>query len=299
MGAMIELIAEESAERLDRYLAKHTQLSRAHIQKLIREGHVRIGGTITLRPSRGITRGERITILLPPPEPLEARPETIPLRIVYEDEEVIVIDKPAGLTVHPAPGHPSGTLVNALLAHCPDLAGIKGTLRPGIVHRLDKDTSGLMMVAKSDAAQLNLSAQIQRREITKAYLALVHGRLSPARGVIEGPIGRHPGDRKRMAIVSKGREARTLYEVREYIGDCTFLEVRPETGRTHQIRVHLASIGHPLVGDALYGRRSEFLARQFLHAHRLGFRLPSRGEYVEFQSDLPEDLRQAMEAIRR
>lgn len=296
---MIELIVEESAGRLDKYLAEHTNLSRAHIQKLIREGNVRVGGIPTLRPSRGLTRGECITLSLPPPEPIEAKPEDIPLAIVYEDADVIVIDKPAGLTVHPAAGHPSGTLVNALLAHCPDLAGIRGSLRPGIVHRLDKDTSGLMMVAKSDAAQQHLSAQIKRREITKGYLALVHGHLSPERGMIEGPIGRHPRDRKKMAIVSTGREARTFYEVKEYRGDCTFVEVRPETGRTHQIRVHLASIGHPLVGDALYGRKSELLSRQFLHAHRLGFRLPSIDEYVEFTTELPADLRRVLEAVRK
>lgn len=298
MGETIELVVEASGDRLDKYLAEHMPLSRAHIQKLIRDGNVRVGG-LEARPSRGITRGERITIALPPPEPLEAQPEPIPLSIVFEDADVLVIDKPAGLTVHPAPGHPHGTLVNAVLAHCPDLGGIKGTLRPGIVHRLDKDTSGLMMVAKSDAAQQHLSAQIKRREITKGYLALVHGHLSPRTGAIEGPIGRHPRDRKKMAIVSGGREARTLYEVREYCRDCTFIEVRPETGRTHQIRVHLASIGHPLVGDALYGKKSEFLSRHFLHAHRLGFRLTSTGEYKEFTSGLPADLRRALDTVRK
>lgn len=293
MRKTIEFVVERTGGRLDRYIAEHADLSRAHIQKLIKEGNVRVGG-LTPRPSRGVTKGERITIDVPPPEPIEAKPENIPLNIAYEDRDVLVIDKPAGLTVHPAPGHPSGTLVNAILAHCPDLAGIKGSIRPGIVHRLDKDTSGLMMVAKTDAAQLGLSAQIKKREITKVYLALVQGHLTPSKGAIEGPIGRHPKDRKKMAIVSTGREARTFYEVKRYIGDCTLLEVRPETGRTHQIRVHLSSIGHPVVGDAVYGKKSELLSRQFLHAHRLGFRLPSNGEYVEFESGLPEDLERAL-----
>ncbi|MBM3132228.1 MAG: RluA family pseudouridine synthase [Chloroflexi bacterium] len=296
MARTIELIVERTGGRLDRYIADHTELSRAHIQKLIKEGNVRIGG-LTARPSRGITKGERITIDVPPPEPIEAQPESIPIRIIYEDADILVIDKPAGLTVHPAPGHPTGTLVNAILAHCPDLAGIKGSVRPGIVHRLDKDTSGVMVVAKTDAAQLSLSAQIKKREITKVYLALVEGHLAPRKGAVEGAIGRHPKDRKKMAIVSTGREARTLYEVRRYVGDRTLVEVHPETGRTHQIRVHLASIGHPVVGDAVYGRKSNLLSRQFLHAHRLGFRLPSSSEYAEFECGLPEDLERAIENI--
>ncbi|MDP6180606.1 MAG: RluA family pseudouridine synthase, partial [Desulfatiglandales bacterium] len=197
-------------------------------------------------------------------------------------------------TVHPAPGHPSGTLVNAILAHCPDLAGIKGSVRPGIVHRLDKDTSGLMMVAKNDAAQLSLSAQIKARTIEKGYLALVSGHVSPREGGIDAPIGRHPKNRKKMATVAGGRAAKTLYRVRQSLGNCTLLQVRTVTGRTHQIRVHLASIGHPLIGDSVYGRKSEILGRQFLHAYRLAFKLPVSGKRVEFEIGLPMDLEEVL-----
>jgi len=296
MQETIELIVEETGGRLDRYIAEHTDLSRAHIQQLIREGNVLIGG-MTARPSRRITRNERITLTIPPSKPVEIEPENIPLNIVYEDSNLLVIDKPAGMTVHPAAGNWSGTLVNAILAHCPDLSGIKGSLRPGIVHRLDKDTSGLMVAVKNDAAQLSLSAQIKNREIKKVYLALVSGLLSPTERAIEGPIGRHPKDRKKMAIVSTGREAQTFYRVREYVGDCTLLEVSPKTGRTHQIRVHLSSIGFPVVGDAVYGGKSKLLKRQFLHACRLGFRLPDSGKYVEFESELPDELKLSLEHI--
>ncbi|MBT4511119.1 MAG: RluA family pseudouridine synthase [Chloroflexi bacterium] len=297
MEKTFELIVEETGGRLDKYIAEHTELSRAHIQKLIREEKVLVGGN-TAMPKRGITINERITITVPPPEPIEIEPENIPLNIVYEDNDIIVIDKPAGLTVHPAVGNWTGTLVNAVLAHCPDLAGIKGSLRPGIVHRLDKDTSGLMVVAKNDTAQLSLSTQIKNREITKGYLAMVTGHLTPQEGAIEGPVGRHPKDRKKMAIVTTGRKARTVYKVQEYVVDCTLLEISPETGRTHQIRVHLSSIGYPVVGDVIYGGKSKLITRQFLHAYRLGFRLPSNGEYVEFESVLPDDLSRALERAR-
>ena len=293
MTEKVELIVEATSNRIDKYIAQHTDFSRAYIQKLIREGNVLVGGR-TVRPKRGITQNEKITITIPPPEPIEVKPESIPLNIIYEDNDLLVIDKPAGLTVHPAAGNWSGTLVNAILAHCPNMSGIKGSVRPGIVHRLDKDTSGLIVVAKNDAAHLSLSKQIKNRKITKGYLALVSGHLTPREGAIEGPIGRHPKDRKKMAIVSTGREARTFYKIKDYIGDNTLIEVSPETGRTHQIRVHLSSIDYPVVGDTVYGGKSKFLKRQFLHAYRLGFRLPSNGEYVEFESVLPEDLEEAL-----
>jgi len=208
-----------------------------------------------------------------------------------------VIDKPAGLAVHPAPGHPGHTLVNAVLFHFPHLADIGDSLRPGIVHRLDKDTSGLMLVAKNRIAQANLINQFKARSVSKAYLALVKGHLTPERGVIEAEIGRDPRNRKRMAVVSGGREARTEYQVVQYTGDYTLLEIRPETGRTHQIRVHLVAIGYPVVGDSVYGVKSPHLSRQFLHACRLGFKLPSIGEYAEFTSQLPPDLQQALRDI--
>ena len=296
MSNTIELTVEKGGGRLDKYIADHTDLTRSHIQQLIREGKVLVGG-MTARPSRGITRNEQITIDIPPVQTLDIEPEEIPLNIVYEDNDLIVIDKPAKMTVHPAAGNWSGTLVNAVLAHCPGLPGIKGTLRPGIVHRLDKDTSGLMVVAKNDTAMAGLSRQIRNHELYKVYLALVNGKLSPGEGAIEGRIGRHPKNRKKMAIVSGGREARTLYTVVEYIGDFTLLRLRLETGRTHQIRVHLSSIGFPVVGDAVYGSKHALLERQFLHAHVLGFRLPRSDEYVEFVSPLPHELSHALELL--
>ncbi len=293
----MELIADSSGVRLDKYIAEHSELSRSYIQKLIAEGQVIVDGRIT-KASYKLSAGNKIVITLPPPAPVSLIPEDIQLKIIYEDSDVIVVDKPAGLTVHPSPGHPRGTLVNALLKHCPDLAGIKGTIRPGIVHRLDKDTSGLMMVAKNDFAQASLSKQIKERTVKKIYLVLVSGHVSPSQGVIEAPIGRHPKDRKRMAVVSTGREARTFYQAKEYLGNYTLLEVQPETGRTHQIRVHFSAIGHPVIGDTVYGVKSPLLSRQFVHAHRLGFRLPRSGEFVEFESELPPDLEWTLRRLR-
>jgi 23S rRNA pseudouridine1911/1915/1917 synthase len=221
----------------------------------------------------------------------------MPLDIIYEDDDLLVVDKPAGLTVHPAPGHPSHTLINAILSHFPHLADIGDSLRPGVVHRLDKDTSGVMLVAKNSVAQANLAEQFKTHTVAKAYLVLVKGHLTPENGIIEAAIGRDPRNRKRMAVVTRGREARTEYQVVKYIGNYTLLEVRPETGRTHQIRVHLSAIGYPVVADPVYGVKSAHLSRQFLHASRLGFKLPSSGEYVEFTSDLPPDLAQALKDI--
>ena len=231
---------------------------------------------------------------VPPPQPLDVEPEAIPLRIVYEDQDLLVVDKPAGLTAHPAPGHMRHTLVNALLAHCGDLSGVGGVLRPGIVHRLDKDTSGLLLVAKNDRAHAGLSKQLRERTVEKRYLALVQGRVEQAEGVIEGAIGRDPRNRKRMAIVEGGRPARTAYSVREYLDGMTLVEVAPSTGRTHQIRVHFATAGHPIVGDALYGKPSALVGRQFLHACRLAFRHPRDGRSLAFESPLPRDLEEAL-----
>jgi 23S rRNA pseudouridine1911/1915/1917 synthase len=254
-----------------------------------------------------MVNGAPVSVLIPPPEETDLVAEAIPLTIVYQDNDIIVVDKPAGLTVHPAPGHPSGTLVNALLAACPDLrgpstrlrTGISGTLRPGIVHRLDKDTSGLLVVAKNDRAMRALQAQLKERSVHKTYLALVEGVPSPREGTIEAPIGRNPKNRKKMAIVAGGRESTSRYRIREEIsgGKYTLLEVEPVTGRTHQIRVHMAAVGHPIVGDAVYGRRSEVVGRQFLHAWKLGFGMPLGGRQVEFESPLPTDLREALETL--
>ena len=297
MSERMEFVAQRPGARLDKYLAEECRLSRSYLQKLIAEGQVRVNEG-PARASQVLGAGDRITVTLPPPPPSPLTPEDIPLDIAYEDSDLLVLDKPAGLVVHPAPGHQSGTLVNALLAHCPRLGDAEGSVRPGIVHRLDKDTSGLMVVAKSAAAQASLAGQIKERSITKAYLALVRGRLSPRQGAIEAPVGRHPGMRKRMAVVSGGREARTEYRVMDYLDDYTLVEALPETGRTHQIRVHFSAIGHPVFGDPVYGRRSPLLERQFLHAHRLGFRLPSSGDYREFTSELPPDLREALDSLR-
>ena len=297
----VELAADRPGERLDAFLARRCQdLSRSHAHRLIDEGLVTVDGRQG-KPSQRLSRGEKVSATIPPPEPIELVPERIPLTIIYQDDDILVVDKPAGLTVHPAPGHPSGTLVNALLALCPELKGIAGTLRPGIVHRLDKDTSGLLVVAKNDRAQRSLSQQLKEREVRKVYLALVQGVPRPPEGVIEAPIARHPKNRKKMAIVAGGREAETRYRVRQEIpggGGYALLEVEPITGRTHQIRVHLAAIGHPVVGDTTYGRRSPYVQRQFLHAHRLAFRLPTSDRTVELESPLPPDLRQGLEKLQ-
>ena len=294
----LELTADRSGERLDVFLARRCpELSRSYAQRLISESMVTVAGRAT-KPSQLIASGERVVVRIPPPEPLELTPERIPIAIIYQDRNILVVDKPAGLTVHPAPGHPRGTLVNALLAICPDLQGIAGTLRPGIVHRLDKDTSGLLVVAKNDRAQRELSRQLKEREVKKTYLALVHGRPEPAAGTVEAPIGRHPKNRKKMAVVAGGREAETRYRTREVIDGYALLEVEPVTGRTHQIRVHMAALGHPVVGDSTYGRRSPFVGRQFLHAWRLAFALPGSGRWVEFESPLPAELREALARAR-
>ena len=286
------------ADRLDMFLARHVGLglTRSQVVRLVDEGQILLNGAIP-KASRRLRPGDCISVTVPPPRPVDLVPEEIPLNIVYQDGELLVVDKPAGLTVHPAPGHPSHTLVNALLAFCPDLKGIGGELRPGIVHRLDKDTSGLMVVAKSAAAHLGLTKQIKERDLRKGYLALPRGKVDPAEGTIEAPIGRDPRNRKRMAVVQGGRNARTRYTVRQYYSKYSFVEVFPETGRTHQIRVHFASMGHPLAGDAVYGGKCCFLGRQFLHAHLLGFRHPTTGEYLEFASPLPKDLCAVIEAL--
>jgi 23S rRNA pseudouridine1911/1915/1917 synthase len=296
MTRKLELTANRSGVRLDKYVAEEcAELSRSYIQRLIGNGHVTVNNCVA-KGSLKLNIGDRVVLVIPPPIPSTPLPEEIPLTIVYEDNDLLVVDKPAGLTVHPAPGHPSHTLVNAVLAHCPNLE-INGSVRPGIVHRLDKNTSGLIMVAKNDAAHRDLSDQIKTRSVIKRYLVLVEGCLSPDRGIIEAPIDRDPSHRKRMAVVSEGREAFTQYQVIKNMGNYTLLEVTIKTGRTHQIRVHFSAIGFPVVGDEVYGRMSPILNRQFVHACYLGFRLPSSGEYMELRSDLPVDLEEALERI--
>ena len=287
MDKVYSFVADEPGVRLDRYLChKLAELSRTRIQGLIADGYITVNGQAA-KAGLKLNAGDRLKVVLPPPPPSPLTPEAMPLDIIYEDDDLLVVDKPAGLTVHPAPGHRAHTLVNAILSRFPRLAALSDSLRPGIVHRLDRDTSGVMVVAKSSLAQTKLTEQFKARSVAKAYLVLVKGKLTPENGIIEAPIGRDPRDRKRMAVVAKGREARTEYRVVKYIGDYTLLEVKPETGRTHQIRVHFSAIGYPVVGDKVYGVKSPFLSRQFLHASRLGFKLPSSGKYMEFKSELP------------
>ncbi|MFA5308566.1 MAG: RluA family pseudouridine synthase [Dehalococcoidales bacterium] len=291
------LVADTAGVRLDKFVGDGCpELSRTHARQLIDDGLVTVNGKAA-KPSLKLSPGDKINVSIPPEPPSALAAEDIPLTIIYEDPDLLVIDKPAGLAVHPAPGTGSHTLVNALLHYLPGLAADADSLRPGIVHRLDKDTSGLLVVAKNRVAQANLSDQFKSRSVSKTYLALVKGKLTPEQGVIEADIGRDPHHRQRMAVVSSGRDARTDYRVIRYCGNYTLLEIKPETGRTHQIRVHLAAIGFPVVGDAEYGYKSPHLARQFLHAHKLRFKLPATGAFVEFESPLPPDLEKALAEI--
>jgi 23S rRNA pseudouridine1911/1915/1917 synthase len=295
--------------RADRWAADLSGLSRSHVQRLISEGRL----TVDEQPVKANTilaAGSVLVLDVPPPAPAEpiAQPE-IPVRVVYEDEDLLIVDKPAGLVVHPAPGHATGTLVNALLGRGEELPGgiapegIAGIQRPGIVHRLDRDTSGLLMVARSDAAQASLQAQLKARRIKKTYLALVAGSVSAAAGRIEAPIGRDPGRRTRMAVVANGRQSTTGYRVRERFHGWTLLELDLVTGRTHQIRVHLEAIGHPVAGDPIYGtgtsrRGPAGLERLFLHAWRLELTSPSTGRLLRADAPLPPELEVVLEALR-
>lgn len=293
--------ADAAGMRLDRYVADMVSgLSRSYARQLIDDAHVLLNGH-EARPSALVSANDTIAIHRPLPQPTDLVPESLPLQIVYEDADVVVVDKAAGMVVHPAPGHPKGTLVNALLARYPDIT-VGSDLRPGIVHRIDRDTSGLLVVARNDLARHALQAQQQARSMEKVYLAVVEGRFKEPSGVIDAPIGRHPTDRKRMAIVADGRYARSHWQVLEELGEYTLLEVRLETGRTHQIRVHFAHKSRPVLGDPLYGpkkpRATFGLNRQFLHAHQLGFRLPQTDAWVTFTSPLPGDLQSALDKLR-
>ena len=285
--------------RLDQFLVSQQKgLTRSQLQRLITSGLARLNG-IPGKPSQRVRAGDRVSLTIPPPQRLNIVPQLMPLAVTYQDEQLIVVDKPAGLSVHPGPGHPDRTLVNALLAQCSDIQGVGGAIRPGIVHRLDKDTSGLIVVAKTEVAHRELSAQIKERRITKGYLALATGLLEPAQGQIDAPIARDPRHRKRMAVVVGGKESRTRYRVLERFGGCSLLELYLETGRTHQARVHLAYLGHPLLGDAVYGKGSPLLGHHFLHAHHLGFHHPTTGRPMEFKSDLPDDLVDVIDGLKR
>lgn len=280
---------EAEGLRLDKYLPQELSLSRSAVQTLLAKGQVTIGGR-PIAKSRPLCAGEAICVTLPDPAPLDVLPEPIPLDIVYEDADLLVVDKPKGMVVHPAAGNETGTLVNALLWHCGDsLSGINGVQRPGIVHRIDKDTSGLLIVAKTDAAHRGLAEQIRVHSFTRVYEAVVCGHLKETEGTVRAPIGRHPVHRKKMAVVAGGREAVTHYTVLAEYPGYTHMKLRLETGRTHQIRVHMAYLGHPLAGDGVYGAPSApaYLQGQCLHARTIGFIHPITGEYREFTSELP------------
>jgi len=292
---------EGGDERLDRVLADRLpDLSRAQAQRLIKTGEVTVNGR-TSKPSYRVQVGDEVVARIPDETPAPVLPEDIPLDIIHEDEVLLVVNKPAGMVVHPALGHPGGTLVNAVLAHCPQAAEVGGPDRAGIVHRLDKNTSGLILIAKDEATRTALQRQFKRRQVVKTYLALVEDRVQPREGIIETPIGRNKRERKKMAVTRSGRPASTMYRVAEYLHDHTLLEVRPHTGRTHQIRVHLAWIGCPIVGDAVYGHRRQRLlrSRHFLHAAKLRFTHPATKEEMELEAPLPPKLTAILKRLRR
>ena len=299
--------------RLDKALAEASGLSRERVKALIGEGRVTVGGSVVKSAAGKAAAGAAFAIEVPPPQPLAAQAQDIPLDVVFEDEHLIVVNKPAGLVVHPAAGNRDGTLVNALLHHCRGrLSGINGVARPGIVHRIDKDTSGLLVVAKTDVAHEGLARQFADHSISRAYLAVCAGRPHPAAGTVSGRIGRSDANRKKMAVLdpdsTRGKHAVTHYRTLKLLRDCTLIECRLETGRTHQVRVHCASIGHPLLGDPVYGRTPAALrpllrdlgfARQALHATSLGFDHPVTGERVDFRAELPPDMRELIDETAR
>lgn len=287
---------EEEGIRIDAFLAQVEQIpSRAFAQKLLKNGKVKVE-SLPIKPSYRLQPGDVIEVELEEPKPLAVEAEDIPLMILYEDKDLVVVNKPRGMVVHPAAGNPSGTLVNALLKHCRDLSGIGGVLRPGIVHRLDKDTTGALVVAKNDFTHLGLAAQLKAGQMTRVYLALVHGSLPAEEGAIKAPIGRHPVHRKKMAVVAKGKPAHTSYRVLAAFGPYTLVWVQLHTGRTHQIRVHFQHIGHPVAGDPVYGRGKEpfKIDGQALHAAGLGFTHPRTGEVVRVSAPLPPNLETAI-----
>ncbi len=296
MTNTVTVAPADAGRRLDQYLSEQCALTRSAVQKLCEEGNILRGGRPAGKNEK-LKAGDLIEITIPDPEPTEALPENIPLEIVYEDDDLLVVNKPKGMVVHPAPGNPTGTLVNALLYHCGDsLSGINGVIRPGIVHRIDKDTSGLLIVAKNDKAHLSLAEQISTHSFLRSYEAVAVGRFREAEGTVHAPIGRHPADRKKMAIVKDGRDAITHWQVLGSYAGYTHIKCVLETGRTHQIRVHLSSMGHPLFCDPLYGGGNSPLEKQMaatlcgqcLHARTIGFVHPTTGRQMFLESDLPD-----------
>lgn len=293
--------AEDKSLRIDAYLTQTLAgFSRNRIQALIEEGRVKVNEALCEDKNYRLKEGDRVRIKVPPPKESLISAEDIQLDIIYEDSDLLVINKPRGMVVHPGPGHSGGTMVNALLAYCSDLSGIGGVMRPGIVHRLDKDTSGLLIVAKNDPAHRALSGQLKARKISREYIALVHGRVNPEIGRLEAPIARHPKDRKKMAVVKGGREAVTRYRVLKYYNRYSLLKLNLETGRTHQIRVHLSYLGYPVVGDMVYAKAGKgdlpacLDLPQALHAFRLSFNHPCTKERLKFSAPLPEEFRAAL-----
>lgn len=298
----VKLVSDESGIRLDAWISKKlTDFSRSYIQKLIEDGLVKVNAS-PAKSNYKVREGDEIHVIIPKPQPLDVVPEKIDISILYEDDDIIVVDKPKGMVVHPACGNYSGTLVNALLAHCGDrLSDINGIIRPGIVHRIDKDTSGVLVVAKNNNAHERLSARLKEHDIKRVYNAVVRGIIREDSGKIDAPIGRHPVDRKKMAVnLKNGRRAVTYFKVLERFENATFIEVTLETGRTHQIRVHMSYIGYPVLGDAVYGKKDTAfgLEGQALHARILGFIHPSTNEYMEFESSLPEYFTSLLSALR-
>lgn len=299
----IKIEEQDAGERMDIVLPELLEnISRSSIQKLIEKGNVCVNGIPVTSKKYKLKEGDLVEVRIEEPTPLQAEPENIPLEIVYEDADLLVVNKPKGMVVHPAAGNWTGTLVNGILYHCQDrLSSINGVIRPGIVHRIDKDTSGLLVVAKNDISHQALAEQFAAHTITRAYRAIVYNNFAEDQGVVNAPIGRDPRNRLRMTVIErKGKQATTYYKVLERFGRFTYIEATLKTGRTHQIRVHMAHINHPLLGDDLYGPKKSPVRTegQVLHAKTLGFRHPSSGEYVEFDSPLPEDFSQTLNKLR-
>ncbi len=294
----MELIIKEAGVRLDKALADLTELSRSQANDEIKKETVLVNGK-AVKAKYAVKVGDVVTYEVPKEEVLEYTAENIPLDIIYEDDDVAVVNKPQGIVVHPSVGHTSGTLVNALMYHIKDLSSINGVIRPGIVHRIDKDTSGLLMIAKNDKAHNALAAELKDKKSLRKYVAIVHGNIPNDRGVIEAPIGRSEKDRKKQAVTAKGKSAVTHFKVLERFGNYTLVELTLETGRTHQIRVHMAYIGHPVAGDPLYGSRKTLKGDgQFLHAHTLGFTHPTTGETLTFTAEAPAIFKETLENLR-
>lgn len=297
---VVEITEEFEGSRIDKALIDaRPEWSRSQVQQWMKDGLVLVGEK-PVKASYKMKRGDILTVQEPEPELLDVIAEDLDLEIVYEDSDVLVVNKPRGMVVHPAPGHPSGTVVNGLMHHCNDLSGINGVLRPGIVHRIDKDTSGLLMVAKNDKAHVSLVNQLVDRTVTRVYTALVHGHIPHDNGTIEAPIGRHQRERQSMTVTDKGKHAVTHFKVLERFGDFTLVECKLETGRTHQIRVHMKYIGFPLAGDPKYGpKKTVDFDGQLLHAGTVGFEHPETGEYMEFSSPPPEDFLALISKVRK